>query len=404
MIEKIYRILAMVLLAVVAGGCVYDYEPSDDDIQGLDSPLVVIDGDIVVGGKTAVSVSYTSSLAEEEVEVPLGASVWVEDSNGEIWHGEELDGELNRFEVDTRGLSTQGTYRLGVSIPGRGEYFSEFKKVLVSPAIDSITWSVASDRSYARVEVTTHNSNSGEKLYCKWNYTENWESYALYPAIIDYDYKYGRMVELSEEEIASRQFCFSCAESVQTHIANTEKLSDNLISKFVVNNIPNVDSRLMGLYAILVRQTALDKEAYIYWENVKKNSSEAGGLFAPQPSEVKGNLESATVPGEIVIGYVNVTTQTDMRVFIDWSEEGIYSSNCEPILVYSGPEVTDADKEDPGPVYWNTYYNEGYRPIRYPDSEDPSKAKPAALWALEKCTNCKSYSNGSRPEFWPSDR
>ena len=68
MIEKIYRILAMVLLAVVAGGCVYDYEPSDDDIQGLDSPLVVIDGDIVVGGKTAVSVSYTSSLAEEEVE------------------------------------------------------------------------------------------------------------------------------------------------------------------------------------------------------------------------------------------------------------------------------------------------------------------------------------------------
>ena len=259
MIGKFYRVLAMVLLAVVAGGCVYDYEPSDDDIQGLDSPLVVIDGDIVVGGKTAISISYTSSLVEDEIEVPLGASVWVEESNGEIWHGEELEGVLNRFEIDTRELSKEGTYRLGVSIPGRGEYFSEFKKVLVSPAIDSITWSVASDRSYARVEVTTHNSNSGEKLYCKWNYTENWESYALYPATIDYDYKYGRMVELSEEEIASRQFCFSCAESVQTHIANTEKLSDNLISKFVVNNIPNVDSRLMGLYTILVKQTALGK-------------------------------------------------------------------------------------------------------------------------------------------------
>ena len=404
MIGKIYRVLAMALLVVAAAGCVYDYEPSDDQIQGLEAPLVVIDGDIIVGGTTRVQVSFTTALSEDEVQVPLGASVWVESSSGEVWHGQESAGGVNSFEVDTRELPLGGAYRLVVSIPGRGEYCSQFKQVLVSPAIDSITWSVAQDKSFARVEVSTHNGEQEGKLYCKWNYTENWESYAIYPATLDYDCRLGKMVELSEEEISSRQFCFSCSESLETHISNTEKLKENVISKFIVNNIPNVDSRLMGLYAISVRQTALDREAYIYWENVKKNSTQTGGLFAPQPSEVKGNLMCVTVPEEFVIGYVNVTTQTQMRVFIDWSPMNIFSTACEPVLVHSGPEVTDKDKDDPGPLYWNAYYNEGYRPVRYPDKQDPSKQKPAAYWAMEKCTNCKSYSNGSRPDFWPSDR
>ena len=33
--------------------CVYDYEPKDSTIQGLDDALVVIDGDILAGGIVA---------------------------------------------------------------------------------------------------------------------------------------------------------------------------------------------------------------------------------------------------------------------------------------------------------------------------------------------------------------
>ena len=89
MIKNLYRILAMMMLAVAAG-CIYDYEPEDGDIQGLDEPLVVIDGDIIVGGVTRVKVGFTQPLTADEdsiVVVPLGASVWVESQSGEIIPG-----------------------------------------------------------------------------------------------------------------------------------------------------------------------------------------------------------------------------------------------------------------------------------------------------------------------------
>ena len=69
MIKNLYRILAMMMLAVAAG-CIYDYEPEDGDIQGLDEPLVVIDGDIIVGGVTRVKVGFTQSLTADAASFP----------------------------------------------------------------------------------------------------------------------------------------------------------------------------------------------------------------------------------------------------------------------------------------------------------------------------------------------
>lgn len=398
--KNLYRILTIVLLAATTG-CVYDYEPEDGDIQGLDNPLVVIDGDIVAGGITKVRIGLTKSLTEEEEVLPLGASVWVESESGEILSGRVLEDEINGFEVNTENLSLQGRYRLGVSIPGRGEYLSAFKSVLVSPPIDSVTYSVADDRSYARIEVTTHDdvafargNDTDGFLYCKWNYTENWESDAVHPAQLEYDPKSGNMKELGQEEMNARHYCYSEAESAGTFVANTEKLRENVIYKSVINEIPNTDTRLMRLYSITVRQKALDKEAYIYWENIRNNTSGTGGLFGPQPSEVRGNIVSTTHPGEIVLGYVNVSTVREWLLFVDWTREKIFSTECVEVPV---PKVKPPDKPDgDSQPLWPGYYTQGYRPVRY-----NGLTKEEAFWALEKCTDCRVYSNGTKPDFWP---
>lgn len=396
--EKFAKILMIVLSGFLACSCVYDYEPEDDYIQGLYKPLVVIDGDIIVGGVTHVKVGFTQPLianVDSVVTVPLGASVWVESEAGEVLSGIEL--EENEFVIDTEDLSLQGSYRLGVSIPGRGEYRSAFKPVLVAPAIDSITWSVARDRSYAMIEVTTHNREEGGKLYCKWSYSENWESIAVYPSQLEYDVRSGRMKKLEDTETVERQFCFSEAKSAGTYIANTEKLSENVIYKSVVKEIANTDSRLMRLYSINVSQKALDKEAYIYWDNVRHNTSGTGGLFSPQPSEVRGNIGSVTTEGEVVIGYVSVTTISQKRAFVDWTSEKLYYTECKEELV---PKLLPSDKPDAEPKpLWPGYYTQGYRPVRY-----AAGSTEEAYWAMEKCTDCRVYSNSTRPDFWPTDK
>ena len=386
-------ILFLLSMAVAGSGCVYDYEPKEITTKAAENSIVVIDGDIAVGSITTVSVNITQPLInEDETVLPLGASVWVEEEGGTIYSGVEKDGQTNVFEINTTQLSLQGRYRLGVSIPDRGEYLSEFREVLITPAIDSITRSIAPDNITAYVEVTTHKENAGaadtSRLYCKWNYEENWESPSVYAPSIEWNKKFQMVVELSEKEKGERHFCFSESVSSEVLIGNTEKLSENLIYKHIIAKIPNNDSRAKALYSIKVSQQSLDKGAYEYWEVMRRNSSNIGGLFSSQPTEIAGNIKNVSNPGEHVIGYVNVATVQTCRVFIDWGETDFYKSGC---VMTKPPPGTDFV------MIMNSYVSSGSRLVFRTDED--------VLWgSTVECVDCRSYSNGARPEWWPNDK
>lgn len=240
-------------MALGIASCVYDYTPEDVSLQGLDSPLLVVDGDIVVGDVTRVKLSYTESILEDEADMPLGATVMVESESGETVSAYALDEEPGVHEADTRELDMDVKYRLFISVPGRGEYVSEFKPVMISPPIDEITWSIAPDSTYANIEVTTHNTEEG-KLYCKWNFTENWESNSVFVPFLEYIPSSNNIRDLTQQEQYERRYCFSEAVSNNVCVANTERLSENLISKYLLKQIANTDTRVNGLYAITVTQ------------------------------------------------------------------------------------------------------------------------------------------------------
>ena len=381
------------LLSVVAASCVYDYEPKEISTKAAENSIVVIDGDIAVGSITTVSVNITQPLInEDETVLPLGASVWVEEEGGTIYSGVEKEDEANVFEINTTSLSLQGRYRLGVSIPDRGEYLSEFREVLITPPIDSITKAITPDNLTAYVEVTTHKENTGaadtSRLYCKWNYEENWESPSVYAPSIEWNKKFQMVVELSEEEKGERHFCFSESVSSEVLIGSTEKLSENLIYKHIIAKIPNNDSRAKALYSIKVRQQSLEKDAYEYWEVMRRNSSNIGGLFSSQPTEIAGNIKNVSNPGEHVIGYVNVATEQTCRVFIDWGETDFYKSGCVMTKPPQGQDFV---------MIMNSYVSSGSRLVFRTDD--------GALWgSTVECVDCRSYSNGARPEWWPNDK
>ena len=374
-----YHIL-WTLLALGIASCVYDYTPEDVSLQGLDSPLLVVDGDIVVGDVTRVKLSYTESILQDEADMPLGVTVMVESESGETVSAYALDEEPGVYEADTRELDMDVKYRLFISVPGRGEYVSEFKPVMISPPIDEITWSIASDSTYANIEVTTHNTEEG-KLYCKWNFTENWESNSVFVPFLEYIPSSNNIRDLTQQEQYERRYCFSEAVSNAVCVANTERLSENLISKYVLKQIANTDTRVNGLYAITVTQKALDKEAYQYWETLKKNMGETGGLFSAQPSEYRGNIRSLTNADEIVLGYTSVSTTHTVRQFIDWKSEQLFKTDCDYIIL-------------DGDILLYHYYSLGYRPVfRVEDV--------GMFWSQLKCVDCRSYSNSTKPGFWP---
>lgn len=409
MMSKIfYRAMIFCLAAVVLGSCVYDFTPSADDLPGMDKPLVVIEGDIIVGGITNVELKSTvpvlNGIVQEEISYS-GSSVWVENQQGEVWQGSPaieygIQGGSygNRFVVDTRDLPLDGMYRLCVSIPDRGEYVSEFKSVMISPKIDTITFTRAEDWSSVQFEVSTHN-DSREKLYCKWSFTEDWESNSelnadLKAVNVDGDII---MEELDDAEKEKMSRCFSRGESKEIYIGSTEKLSQNVISKERLHVIYSTDRRLSSLYCLNVSQTAMDKDAYKYWETTKASVSGTGGLFAPMPSEIRGNISSVTYPQEKVLGYISVTTETVKKRYYYASEFNMYKRNCFD-EVYP---KTEKDAEGNEVKVWLQLYLSGRKPVRYEYKENGDPIKTQVYWTSEPCVDCRVYSNSSRPSGWP---
>ena len=387
------KLIVAVLVAFAMCGCVYDFMPQGDDIPGLNEPLLVIEGDIIAGGVTKVRLGYSRELAEDGQQVPdsRGTSVWVESEDGKIWNGEPSLLEAGEFIVDTEELSLDGRYRLCVSIPDKGEYYSQFKPVAIAPQIDSITYYVAEDRSALQLEVTTHNEENGP-LYCRWTYSEDWESNAEYtPALgmkkVDRDVE---LYELTEEEQKERSVCYSKGDSKGIYIGQTERLAQNVISKQRLNVIPRQDKRISSLYAITVQQTAMDKEAYQYWDALKATVSGTGGLFAPMPNEMRGNIVSATFPDEVVLGYINVSTATYSRKFIYSVDVMMYRMTCK-------------ETEYPRKEWTNLQYSP-VLPVRYKETDEGDLNTNVAYWTSSQCADCRITSNSTRPDYWPQGR
>ena len=382
-----WRFSAIALLLLVSmTGCIYDYSPEGISTKVADNTVVVIDGDIAVGSITTIRVNITEPLLGEEKPLPLGASVWVEEEGGALYHGQEKSDETNAFEINTTSLSLQGRYRLGVSIPNRGEYLSEFKSVLITPAIDSVTCSIVPDRLSAYIEVTTHKekavASDTSRLYCKWNFQEHWESPSVYIPSLEYDRRYGRVVDIPLQKQVEMSKCFSEAVSSEVCINNTEKVQEDIIYKHIVNKISCTDTRAKALYSINVRQQALDKEGYNYWEIVRKNTNEIGGLFSVQPTEVRGNIKNTSKADELVIGYINVATVQNQRIYVDWKKKDFYRTTCSLMMV--------EDK-----LLVEGYISSGYIPV-YENHEG------ILYMSLTNCADCRTYSNSAKPQWWPN--
>ena len=402
--RKLTMLFFAVAIIFAFGGCVYEFVPDPGELEMEDMKVVVIEGDIVAGGITYVRVGYSLPLqaglwgsgldagTESFYDPSTGsynswkASVWVESADGEILGGETY--ELGEYTIDTRDLDIDGMYRLCVSIPSRGEYVSEFKKVLVAPQIEKLSYSVPQDSSCVHIEVSAK-GKGGETGYYRWEYEEAWDASPEITPQIGFDPNIRLMVYLSDTQKEKLSSCFSVERTSDILVASTEKLRDNVITDNRISTISATNRKIAKDYCITVYQTCLDEEGYAYWESMKKNTSGTGGLFAPQPSEVRGNITSLLNPDENVIGYVNVVTKTSKRLFIPEMELGIYDRmSCINEMTYFNS------------ISWpNAYSKYGMRPVSYLKNEAGGDIMDQAHWAPKACVEALNCT--AKPDYWP---
>lgn len=297
---------------------------------------------------------------------------------------ETKQGKKIEYQVNTNGINPALKYKLCVII-GSKRYESDLIPVLSSPPIDSIGFNVDTVKRSVTFYVNTKDPSNNTKYY-KWNFTEDWEFKSQYMSFVRYDRNADKVFEIDQDD--NRYYCWGKGVSSSILIATTSNLSqDNVYQKPLVS-MGSSDLRVNFLYSMELIQMAITRDAYIYWENIRKNSDDIGGIFAPQPSEIGGNIRCVTTPSERVLGYISASKVSKKRIFASADDIKIYENptSCDPVVV-------NAENPIPLKELWDTGYDIAY----YSDMDNES------MWAIKKCVDCRIMGTKVKPWFWPND-
>jgi hypothetical protein len=157
-----------------------------------------------------------------------------------------------------------------------------------------------------------------------------------------------------------------------------------------INFIGKNDEKLDVRYSMLVKQYALDKKGFEFYELMKRNTETVGTVFDPQPSEIWGNIQCISNPEEFVIGYINASTVEERRMFVSNTEldSWNYPQFCPITNVANNPDsiaLSFTTGLSPFDALWDPT---GQTIIAYLSSSRP-------------CVECTARAGSLvRPSFW----
>lgn len=316
----------------------------------VNTDILIIDGTIGVGNQTKniFTLSRLNTIANNQYRIPeLNAQLNIVSEDGNKWPIVEVG---NGYYQATTNLPENATYKLEIKTNDGSVYESAFEKALISPPIDSVTWKLDNDLN---IYVHTRDRNNNTRFY-RWDFIETYERHSWYESTLEF---------INDQIVTRKDQIYSCwtqDSSRSILIQNTNTLSEDAVSYQLLTTIKKPKDKLSVKYSILVKQFALTKEAYQFWDILKKNTELTGTLFDPQPSMLPSNIKCISNPTQKTVGYISVCKIQEKRIFIKNSELVFWplvneAENC-PVISDVPSKVIEILKRDNSymPAYFET--------------------------------------------------
>lgn len=376
--------IMFLLLLLMVSSCIKPYDP---DIESREVQKYVVTGQITDGyGSQKVNVSVTSPIGDPQYLPVSGCDVVISDDKGNVFPTQYM-GQGDYLAWINSGFLTAGTsFMVRVTTPDGDEIISDYDKLAKCPGVDSVY--------YVRKELQGNNpgqisrgiqfyidldATGTDSHYFRWDAIETWEYHADYPLEWYYD---GQIHHVSPPDY-SRKVCWSTTKTADIYTLSTNNLVNNKYLRFPLHFVGNNTSRLMYGYSLLIRQYSLSEAAYVYWDQLRANSNQQGGLYEKQPLAIKGNMHNITHPEKNVLGFLSASAVKTKRIFIkDVPDLPLYfSTSCYTDTLREGFSV--------------------YEPFEYPIYLKVSRTYILVL--NESCVNCLALGGTNvKPNFWPN--
>ncbi len=382
-----YHILFLLLLT--CSSCIEPFEPVIEESQ----ELLVINGMITdQPGMHYVEVSRSTPYNEPTYQPVEGCVVTVTDEDGDMIHF--LEEPLGKYSADIPGsfLSVGKAYSLQVFTPDQKEYCSDYDTLLACPPIDSIYYEVetreTSDPDFILGGIQFYMDMTGaasDSRNFMWQLEETWEYWAA--LFSQYIRREGEAVTKYRSSDLFK--CWRTCPIREIYTETTRNLSVNALKRNSLNFVSNETDRLKVTYSLLVKQQSLTRRSYVYWEKMKAQSGETGGLYENQPSSAIGNIYNTTDPDEVVLGIFYATQQQTRRIMVD-----NVSSENDP-FEFKIPYLTCEWESAAG------IFQSGSDFPYYLKSDHPSGYGPPYLTADRICFDCRIRGGiNVKPDYW----
>ena len=394
MIRIVQKLISLLLLVVLYSSCVEEFKVSSKVTDRYEEELV-IQGRILSGENSAIFISHTSSFGSgtgkgKSIE---NAKVSIIGQNGYESDIAQYDNQKGHYVINTINLPQNTQYAVKVVLD-RETYQSEFQELQASPEIDEITYKENADG--ISIHVSTHDSEDGRRAYM-WTYEEDWEFHAdiNFVNVSNVRVLYNEDIYPVEGWKNPYLYCWGHQDSGNIHIYSTGNLKENVVTEHELFRIPKDDIRISYIYSVLVKQWSLNDEAYNYFKTLKLYTEETGGLFAPLPAEIDGNVKCFSNPDIKVRGYVLAATIVEKRIFI-------YESDFEKL----NSEYSNCSFNIPGGYLgWEASWLSSVASGNSIIFTQSGNVDETAILYRRICFDCRATdgSTKKRPYFWPNN-
>lgn len=383
--SKIKHAIPFLILLFFAS-CEERYWP---DLKGSYQNIIVIDGMITNGlPPYTVRLSISSNVETPEYIALSGYEVTIIDELGN-------DEILTESENGTYMSSPEGmqgivgrNYKILLQSPEGKTYESDYEELKEPVGIDS----VYAELDYEQTETYPYNipgyqfyidtyTAQSDSTYLLWSMDETYKYESDY--LIDFIYNGTLHIFYNSDSLKT---CWYSGKVYPFFIESTSGLSEPRFTRYPLHFVNTTTRRLSVRYSLFVNQYTISKKAYDYWNGVKEQNTESGGLYYSQPYQLRGNVFNTSDPNELVLGFFMVVGVSQKRIFVNRPDPSVD-------MLYTVCKLSQSDYEDYGWMFvggtaadWPLYVTEGPGGRALPNQE---------------CIDCtKKGGTLDKPDFW----
>ncbi|WP_373493377.1 DUF4249 domain-containing protein [Aquiflexum sp.] len=311
MVKKSYYFFwCLPVILSLLSGCRDPFEP---EIRFSDFNLLVVEGFIETGSEESIlKLSRTGPIrGEEEFRVESGAMISLNAESGERWDFIEIEPGMYSL---TGNFDHDKTYRLQILLNNNHEYLSDPLIPIESPEISDMGF----NRNEDGVQIYVSTQGNQEAVHFLWGYEETWMFRPPFPSPYFYNPDTKDIEFRKPEDQVGR--CWSENKVNRIVLENSGRFTNNIINQKEVVFIPNLSEKLMQRYSLNIRQMAISREAFEFWEIMRKNTEDIGGIFSPLPSLIRGNIHAVNTSHPDPIGFVSMGKSGKKRLYINVQE------------------------------------------------------------------------------------